>query len=94
MNGKNRIDDFIKMCLMEGFLAKNIAEASGKKIKISKLAGFFIKIFKNAEIVRKAFGSLYYDESCADKIDFIDVRRAILDSLSSLGKFSTLLSSW
>ncbi|MCI8804425.1 MAG: NAD-dependent epimerase/dehydratase family protein [Clostridiales bacterium] len=65
------------------FLAKNIAEASGKKIKISKLAGFFIKIFKNAEIVRKAFGSLYYDESCADKIDFIDVRRAILETEST-----------
>ena len=65
------------------FLAKNIAEASGKKIKVSKLAGFFIKIFKNAEIIRKAFGSLYYDESCADKIDFIDVRRAILETEST-----------
>ncbi len=62
------------------FLAENIAEAVGKKIKISKSAGFFINIFKNFGIVKKAFGSLYYDESCADKIDFIDVKRAVFET--------------
>jgi len=62
------------------FLAENIAGALGKKIKFSKCFGFLVRIFKNVGIVKKAFGSLYYDESCADKIDYITFKEAIAET--------------
>lgn len=48
-----------------------------KKIRLSKLLGITINIFKNISIIKKAFGTLYYDESCATKINYIDFEKAI-----------------
>ncbi len=68
------------MYVSTDFLAENIAAAMGKKIRLSKTAGFFIRLFKNTGIVKKAFGTLYYDESCGDKIDFVTVKQAISET--------------
>lgn len=59
------------------FLAENIAKAHGKKIRLSAAAGTLTHVFKNLGIIKKAFGSLYYDESCADRVNFISVKDAI-----------------
>ncbi len=59
------------------YMAEVIAKASGKKIKLSALLGFMIKHTQWINIVKKAFGSLYYDDDCADKIDYITFEEAI-----------------
>ncbi len=55
-----------------GYMAKTI----NKKIILSKFFGKIIKKI-NIGIIKKAFGTLYYDESCATKIDYISFEKAI-----------------
>jgi NAD-dependent epimerase/dehydratase len=55
-----------------GYMAKNI----NNKIKLSKFLGKIISIIK-INMIKKAFGTLYYDESCATKINYIEFEKAI-----------------
>lgn len=61
-------------------IAETIAKKSGKKIKFSKISGKVVEIFKNKSIIKKAFGNLFYDESCATKIKYIDFEKAIAET--------------
>ncbi len=61
------------------FIAETIAKSLNKKLIISKFMGTVIKIFKNVKILKKAFGDLYYDESCATKINFIKFTDAVFE---------------
>ncbi len=62
------------------YMAEVIAKTIGKKIIISAFLGVLVKCFKCFGIVRKAFGTLYYDEDCASKIYYIDFEKAIEDT--------------
>lgn len=54
-----------------------IGEANGKKIFKSGLLGKVLKLFLKVPTVRKAFGTLYYDETTAVKLDYYSQREAI-----------------
>lgn len=53
-----------------------IAKTINKGLRLSKCLGRFIMLFKIGTI-KKAFGTLYYDDSCATKIDYIPFEKAI-----------------
>ncbi len=55
----------------------DIAKAVNKNIRLSKAMGALLKIFNNVDIVKKAFGTLYYSEDCVTKADYIEFEKAI-----------------
>lgn len=55
----------------------DIAKAVNKNIILSKSMGAVLKLFKNISIVKKAFGTLYYAEDCAEKADYIEFEKAV-----------------
>jgi len=59
------------------YMAEIIARASRKNLKLSAFLGFLVKYSQWINVLKKAFGSLYYADDCADKIDYISFEEAI-----------------
>lgn len=67
-------------------LAENIAKAHNKKLRLSKFMGILISLVNAVGLnktVKKAFGSLYYDESCATKVGYVSFEKGIKETEST-----------
>ncbi len=58
-------------------LVSLIGQAKGKKIYKSVMLGKILKLFGKISLVRKAFGTLYYDDTTAVKLDYYSQREAV-----------------
>ncbi len=54
-----------------------IREANGKRTYKSKILGKLLNIFKGISVVKKAFGTLYYDDTTAVKLDYYSQKEAV-----------------
>lgn len=54
-----------------------MGKAMGRKIFKSKLLGKILMLFGRLGIVRKAFGTLYYDDTTAIKLDYYSMKEAV-----------------
>lgn len=54
-----------------------MAKTINPNIRLSKILGKILLLFKNVSIVNKAFGTLYYNDDCATKVNYIEFEKAI-----------------
>ncbi len=54
-----------------------IGQARGRKIYKSVILGKILKLFGKVAFVRKSFGTLYYDDTIAVKLDYYSQREAV-----------------
>lgn len=54
-----------------------MGQANNRRILKSRILGKILMLFKKLSIVRKAFGTLYYDDTTAVKLDYYSMREAV-----------------
>jgi len=62
------------------YMAEIIARAVGKKIFISRFLGKIVVLVSGIPVIKKAFGNLYYNDDCAEKIDYVKFEDAVFET--------------